>query len=168
VDAHSTARFESDFIRTNVALLLQRFAVFYYREDFCIEYFIKSLDSTETISYSLVFSYRPPAQDLHVSRFHPELYRQPNSKYLSAACFYLIIHHCADAFSLDDTCHISLETVPMIYESFYRRLRDFDFQIDKYGLGDVVKLASAMIRLQVDTSMIKKHIFREDETPFLT
>jgi hypothetical protein len=160
-------RYGSDFIRKNVALFLRRYALSFHRENFCIEYFIKRLGSAETISYSLVFSYRPTAKDLHVSKFHPELYRQPNSKYLSAACFYLIIHHCADGFSLDDTCHISLETVPMIYESFYRRLRDFNFQIVKYGLGNVVKLISGIIRLQVDTSMIKAHVFGENETPFL-
>ena len=162
-----TTRTESDFIRTNVPLFLDRFALSYHREDFCIEYFINRLNSAETISYSLVFSYSPAAKNLHVSSFHPELYLQSNSRYLSAACFYLIIHHFADTFSLDDACHISLETVTTIYEDFYRRLKDFEFHVDKFGVGNVVELASNIIRLPVDTSMIKKHVFGESETPFL-
>ncbi len=160
-------RFESKFMRTKVPLLLQRFTLAYFKEGPCIEYFINRRCSTETISYSLIFSYNPIKKDLHVSRFHPELYLQSNPKYLSAACFYLLIHHCADSYSLDDSCHISLETVPMISDGFYKRLRDFNFQVNKSGLDNVVELISEIIRLPVDTKMIKEHIFREGEVPFL-
>ena len=167
MNPRSTTPSESEFIRTNVPLFIQRYALSYHREDFCIEYFINSLNSNEIISNSLIFAYSPIAKDLHVSRFHPELYLQANSKYLSAACIYLIIHHFAAAFSLDNTCLISLETVPMIYQSFYRRLKDFDFHIAKYGLYHVVELISGITRLSVDTNMIKARILGENETPFL-
>ena len=160
-------RSESTFMQKNVPLFLQRFFITCFKEDSCIEYFINKPASTDTVSSSLVFCYNAMAKDLHVSRFHPELYLQANSKYLSAACFYLLIHHCANTFSLDDTCRISLETVPKVCEDFYSRLGDFKFQIHKNGLGNVVELSSDLVRLPVDTSMIKTHVFGESEIPFL-
>ena len=160
-------RIESPFIRRNLDLLLRRFALTYNREDFCLEYFILRQNSREIISHSLVFSYNPAIRDLHVSRFHPCLYVETDSKYLSAACFYLLIHHCANMFFLDDSCRISLETVPQIYETFYHRLKDFSFAIGNRGLGNVVGLVSAITRSGVDTSMIEKHVFPNGETAFL-
>jgi hypothetical protein len=158
---------ESTFMLTNVALLLQRFTLSYFKEGRCIEYFIHKRSSTETISHSLVFAYNPQIKDLHVSRFFPELYLQSNPKYLSAACFYLLIHHCANAYSMDNSCHISLETMPSINDTFYKKLKDFNFRINKLDLGNVVALVSDIIRLPVDTHMIKEHIFSEDDIPFL-
>ena len=160
-------RSESAFMLTNVALLLQRFALSYFKEGLCIEYFIHNRFSSETISHSLVFSFNPQAKDLHVSRFYPELYLQSNPKYLSAACFYLLVHHFANAYSLDNACHISLETVPTVSDTFYKKLKDFNFRVNKLDLGNVVALVSDMIRIPVDTHMIEEHIFDEDEVPFL-
>ncbi len=160
-------RTESAFIRTNMPLLLARFSLSYYKEASCVEYFINRRDIPDTVSSSLVFSCNSAARDLHVSRFHPGLYLQPDSKYLSAACFYLLIHHCANAYEMDDAFHISLETIPVISDSFYMQLKDFNFHIRRYGLGNVVELISDIIRLPVDTSMIKAHIFGEGEIPFL-
>jgi hypothetical protein len=154
-------------MRSQVPLFLRRFSLSYFREGACIEYFINRWSAAETISYSLIFSYNPTTKDLHVSRFYPELYLESNPKYMSAACFYLLIHHCADFYALDDSCHISLETVPTISSGFYCRLKDFNFHISKLGLGDVVELVSDIIRLPVDTSMIKEHVFHEDEVPFM-
>lgn len=162
-----TLRSESDFMRLYVPLFHRRFAMSYFREERCIEYFISSRRATETISTALIFSFNPSAKDLHVSRFHPELYLQSESKYMSAVCFYLLVHHCADVFRLDETCHISLETVPIVSDRFYCRLRDFNFHIHKNGLGNVVELTSDIIRLPVDTTMIKTHAFSEFEMPFM-
>ena len=158
---------ESQFMRTNVPLLLQRFSLFYFEERSCIEYFVNKRFSPETVSSSIIFSYDREKDDLHVSRFHPEIYRQPNSKYMSAACFYLLIQHCADFFSLDDSSHISLETVPIISDRFYKKLRDFDFHVTRFQLGNVVELFSDIARRSVDTSMVKEYIFPNGEIPFL-
>jgi len=164
---HQNIQSESKFILTNVSLFLQRFTLSYFKEGLCIEYFINKCNSTELVPSSLIFSYNPVKKDLHISRFYPDLFHQPNSKYMSAACFYLLIHHCADSYSLDDTCYISLETVPIISEGFYKKLKDFDFYINKFGLGDSVELISHITRLPVNTSMIRKHVFQEGEIPFL-
>ncbi len=158
---------ESQFMRTNVPLLLRRFSLFYFRERSCIEYFVNERVSEETISTSIVFSYNREKADLHVSRFHPEIYRQPNAKYMSAACFYLLIHHFADSLSLGDSSHISLETVPIIGDRFYKKLRDFDFHVARFELGNVVELFSDIMRRSVDTTMVREYVFQDGETPFL-
>lgn len=163
----STIRRASPFMRANIPVFLARFSLSYYLEDCCVEYFIKESCSQETVSYALILSYNRIANALHISRFYPELFRQSNPKYMSAACFYLIIHHCANAYALGDTCHITLETAPEIHDIFYSRLKDFNFQIRKHGLGGIVELTSDLVRLPVDTSMIKAHVFEKGEIPFL-
>jgi len=161
------ARSESNFMLTNIPLFFERFSLSYFKEDSCVEYFISKRHTSDTISSSLVLSYNLQKKDLHVSRFHPELYLLSNSKYLSAVCFYLLIHHCAAVFKLDDTCHISLETVQKISDSFYKKLSDFNFIVSKHSVGDVVELISCIVRSSVDLSMIKTHIYQPDEIPFL-
>ena len=158
---------ESAFMTRNIPLFFERFCLSYYREASCIEYFISNLFTSETISSALIISYDAQNKDLHVSRFYPEIYLLPNSKYLSAACFYLLIQHCAVVFALDDKCHISLETVPEVSDSFYRRLNDFSFIVNKNSIGNVVELDSGITITTVNTSMIKVHIFKPGEIPFM-
>ena len=158
---------ESKFMSEKVPLLLARYALSYFQEGPCIEYFISRRFCTETISSDLVFSYSPAKKDLHVSRFYPELYHECNSKYLSAACFYIIVQHCASIYRLDEFCRISLETIPSIGDNFYGKLKDFNFHVHKRCLGNVVELTSKLVRAPVDTSMIGEHIFGKGEIPFL-
>ena len=160
-------RAESVFMRTHVPLLLQRFSLSCHRETSCIEYFINRCGSPDCISSSLVFCYNAVRRDLHVSRFHPELCHEPESKYLSAACFYLMVHHCARIYDMPEGGHISLETVPTVSDRFYLRLRDFNFHVVRFDLGNVVLLESDLVSLPVDTGMIAAHVFRGDELPFL-
>jgi hypothetical protein len=151
----------------NIPLFLGRFSLSYIQESTCVEYFIKHRSSDKTISSALIFSCGLNKNDLHVSRFYPELYKQPHSKYMSAVCFYLLIHHCVKLFSMDGFSHISIETVPEISDGFYRKLGDFNFCVVKLGLGNVVELISDLRRLPVDISMIGKHRFETDEIAFL-
>jgi hypothetical protein len=160
-------RSESPFMLTNVPRFLSQFTLSYLKEGSCIEYFINRRSRPEPVSSALILSFNPGAKDLHVSRFYPELYRESGTKYMSAACFYLLIHHCAECYSLDNSCHISLETVPRVSECFYRKLIDFNFHVIKHGLGNVVELVSDLIRLPVNTRMIREIAFGEGEVPFL-
>ena len=102
-----------------------------------------------------------------MSRFYPEICQLPDSKYLSAACFYLMVQHCAGLFALDDTCHISLETVSRVSNRFYLRLGDFDFHVHGRLIGDVVELTSGIVVTTVDTSMIHTHRCEPGEIPFM-
>lgn len=86
---------------------------------------------------------------------------------MSAVCFYLLIHHCAETYTLDDSFHISLETVPEVNEMFYCKLNDFNFHVKQNCLGNVVELNSDIVRMPVDTSMISEHVFQDGEIPFM-
>jgi hypothetical protein len=139
----------------------------YYREGPCSEYFVSEKVSGSIISSSIILSYNPLKRDLHVSRFHPGLYLEKSSKYMSAVCFYLTIQHCIKSYSLHCNCHISLETVPSISDDFYKKLKDFNFHVNRSGLGGVVELESDIVVYIVDTSMIENHVFQLDEIPFV-
>jgi hypothetical protein len=152
---------------TNAARFLEHFALSYFQEGSCIEYFINRPLSEEVISSALIFSYNATAKDLHVSRFYPELHHLADSKYMSAACFYLLIHHCATCYGMDDSCHISLETVPEVCNCFYAKLKDFNFHIHKRGLGNVVELTSDLCRSTVDTHMIQARMHQDGAVPFM-
>lgn len=157
----------SIFMLTNIPLFLKRFTLSYIKESACIEYFINDRATRETISFALIFSCNPINRNLHVSRFYPEIYSQPGSRYLSAVCFYLLIHHCAKIYALDDTCRITLETVPSVSNCFYRKLKDFNFREHNCGLGNVVQLTSNIMRLSVDTSMIQQQLYHGKDILFL-
>jgi len=158
---------ESGFMFKYIPIFFQRFRLEYYREEYCIEFFVNEKTTGNTISASIVLSYNPSNDELHVSRFHPELYLEPDSKYMSAVCFYLIIQHSSGIFSVTSACHISLETVPYICDEFYKKLKDFNFYINRRGLGNVVELESDMRKYATDTSMIIEHIYGPSEIPFM-
>ena len=158
---------ESLFMQTFIPVFLEKYTIDYYREGPCSEYFVGKKVSGSIISSSIILSYNPLKSDLHVSRFHPGLYLEINSKYMSAVCFYLTIQHCIASYALNNTCHISLETVPSISNGFYQKLKDFNFHVNRAGLGDVVELESDIVVYQVDTSMIDDHVFSSDEIPFV-
>ncbi len=160
-------RLASEFMIANIPRLLGRYCLSCCKEGFCAEYFINRRVSDELISTALVLSYNPGAKDLHVSRFYPELRSQADCKFLSAACFYLMIHHFADTYGLDDSCHISLQTQPDISHDFYERLADFDFHIRKHGLGNVVEVESDFFKTLVDTRGVAEHVLAEGEVPFM-
>jgi hypothetical protein len=158
---------ESLFMQKYIPVFLHRYILDYYREGPCSEYFVSKRVSGGIISSSIILSYNPLRNDLHVSRFHPELYLEKDSRYMSAVCFYLTIQHCIQSYSLNDTCHISLETVPAISDDFYKKLGDFNFHVNRPGLGNVVELESDIVVYPVDTSMIADHVFVSDEIPFV-
>ena len=152
----------------NIPLFLKRFSLSYYKEGSCVEYFINDTrNMADMISSALILSYNSQIKDVHVSRFYPELHNLPDSRYLSAACFYLMIHHFVHVFALDNSCHISLETVQDVSDNFYSKLRDFNFLIRKHGVGSNVELISDLIKSNVDTSMIMQHLLEPGEIPFL-
>ena len=157
---------ESHFAEENVARLLSRYEFAYYKEDKCIEYFITDKTTSEQISYAIVFSLNRNSRDLHVCRFCPELYKQAESKYLSAACFYLLIHHFGNIYHLGKDYTISLDTLPATYKAFFSRLKDFDLQMKGLKYSKSAEVLGEYPLLNVDTSMIAKITTRNEEIPF--
>ena len=159
------ASIESPFMKHNIPRLLDRYDLSYYKEDDCVEYFITEKGTAEQMSYAIVFSLNRHSKEIHVSRFCPELYKQIESKFLSAACFYLLIHHFAGIYHLDKGYSISLETRPATFERFFSRLKDFNLR-NKVQLGETVAVLGDYSTSDVDTSMIEKKIIEDGDLAF--
>ncbi|MEZ4524735.1 MAG: hypothetical protein R2941_02295 [Desulfobacterales bacterium] len=141
-------------MKIHVPELLSRYRISCCVEDRCIEYVLTDRISGEDISHELLFSLNLFSGQIHVSKFYPEIYKQPSPKYLSAACFYLLIHHFARSFHLERDFPIFLQTRISVFHHFYALLKDFDFQICRVHPGDNVDLCSRYCPRQVDISMI--------------
>ena len=158
---------ESNFAKKNVARLLSRYDLSYYKEDKCISYFITDKTTNEEISYAIVFSLNRDSRELHVSRFCPELYKQVASKYLSAACFYLLIHHFGNIYHLGKDYSINLDTLTSTYNAFFSRLKDFTLRMKGPKCSKATEVLGKYPVLNVNTSMIVKKTKVDEEIPFL-
>jgi hypothetical protein len=157
---------ESRFMRRNVPRLLHRYDISYFKEENCVEYFIANKATTTQISYAIVLSLNENAREIHVSRFYPEFYKHRNTRFLSAACFYLVIHHFAHVYHLAGDYSISLDTRPATYDRFFSRLKDFDFHIANTKFCQTAELLSKYLPVDVNTSMISEKIVGNEEVPF--
>lgn len=120
---------ESEFLSTHIPLFHKRFSLSYSRDFSCVEYFLFSREKKADISQNLILSHDAGGGRIYVSRFYPELYKEADAKYLSAACFYMLIRHAFNLFQLRNHCPVWLETNDTVFHDFYERLREFDFHI---------------------------------------
>ena len=157
---------ESEFMKRNVPRLLDRFDISYFKEANCIEYFITDKGTAVEISFMIVLSLDTISREIHVSRFYPELYKKLRSKYLSAACFYLLIHHFCNLFRLGDGYSITLETRLATFDLFFSKLRDFHLKNMGLKLCETVAVAGDYHPLDVDTSVIKERTLENGDLPF--
>lgn len=150
---------KNDFLLTHIPELLERFSLSYEAcDDTCMGYFLYSKEHLTTISRNLIVSHSVFSKSLYVSKFYPEIYRELNCRYLSAACFYLIAHHAIQRFHLADNCWVNLETEDTVYESFYSRLSDFDFKIQYHRPANRSYLRGRYHQIALDTEMITARI----------
>ncbi len=147
---------ESLFLVRQIPILLNRFSISFERDATCVEYIIRTQTSNLPISKSLILSHEIFSKSLYVSKFCPEIYRQLNCKYLSAACFYMIVHHAAGIFLLKDHCHVNLETEQAVFNNFYARLDDFHFKVCYARPADRVYVRGQYQQMSFPTDMIVK------------
>jgi len=158
-----SGRVESHFLMTHLPLLLKRFSLSYEQDGSCLEYFLYSKEKMRRISKDLVVSHDPFSGSLYIAKFYPEIYREMNCKYLSAACFYLMAHHAAKIFHLADRCVVSLETDTSVFNQFYCRLDDFDFKIAYTRPSQRVCLKGWYHEIPFFTGGILRHSPAEEE-----
>jgi len=92
--------------------------------------------SGRVIANDMMILYDGKNKAIKVQTFYPNLQNKPNSKGLSAACFYILLHHFAAHFNYPAGTKIwSVMTLgDDAFEKFYSKLRDFKFvEID----GDI-------------------------------
>lgn len=143
----------SGFIRKTLSRLLDRYSISYLAEGDCIEYFLTDKKTNEQVSQNLVLSLNRFARQIEIIRFYPELNKQPDTKYFSAACFYLLVHHCARYFGISSNHKIFVRTQPQIFTRFYKSLLDFNFY-PKFEIANTIDLLSDFTETDIDTSII--------------
>jgi len=149
---------ECCFLMGRIPELLERFSLSYEKNDAtCIEYFLFSKKKSKEISRSLIVSHEIFSKSLYVSKFYPEIYKELNCKYLSAACFYMMAHHAVQQFHLTDDCCVNLEAEDTIFDSFYSRLNDFDFKIQCNRPANHLYLRGRYHEMSFRTDMVGIH-----------
>jgi len=136
-------------------LFTARYATRYVADGDCIEYFLTDKTSREEISQNLMISFNRFAGRMEIIRFYPELNKQPETKYFSAGCFYLLVHHFAQFFHLTGQHKVFVRTQPEIYTRFYRSLKDFSFRPQRQ-IANTIDLLSPYAQTDVDTSRVKE------------
>jgi len=159
---------EHFFIEKKALLLLTRYNLFCNSNDFFNTYFIRDKKTREIISRDLVLTLDNFSKEIHVSRFYPELKQRPMCKYLSAACFYLLVHHFAWEKHLNNTYHISLDCNPDVFASFYTKLLDFNFKDSFKSPGRSICALSNFELSDFDCiSMIKEELDKDFEFSYI-
>jgi hypothetical protein len=124
-----------EFMKIQVKRLLERYFLTCAREETCLEYFLWDVKTRDLVSLNLIVSHDRFSRGIYISKFYPQLFLSHDCRFLSAACFYLMVHHSAGIFGLSDHCRVSLETDVAVFEEFYSRLSDFHFRIAHYRPG---------------------------------
>ncbi len=151
---HGTVADKHSFMDIYIPIFLDRFSLYYTRDDSCIEYFLYSKEKEELISTALILSFEQSSESLYLSKFYPEIYREILPRYMSAVCLYLMIHHAASVFGIFHDSFIQLETRCKVFETFYSRLKDFEFVIRYRRPSDNFNVRGIYHVLPVNTAMI--------------
>jgi hypothetical protein len=145
---------DSAFIWGKVPLLLGRFALSYQQEFSCVDYFINDRTTGCRISKNILFTLDRLERRIVISSFYPELFKQTDAKYLSAACFYLMVHHFNRISAIPTGYEVFLTAKPAVFAAFYGKLKDFSFCIQGPETSDFVEVISTLEFSNVDTTMI--------------
>ncbi|MDY0132685.1 MAG: hypothetical protein RBR53_08455 [Desulforegulaceae bacterium] len=155
------------FIEEKVGCLFEKFNLSCFPNDSFNTYFIKDRKTGEVISRELVLCLDKFGKKIHVSRFYPELNKRPLCKYLSAACFYILIQHFAKEKKIDNSFHISLDCTPEVFSSFYTKLVDFHFINTFKSAGRSISADSDFEISDFEfISMVSYEVFDENEFYF--
>jgi hypothetical protein len=142
---------------TYIPLFFERFLLSYKQDGSCLEYFLYSKEKMRRISKNLIVSHDLFSGSLYIAKFYPEIFREMNCKYLSAACFYLMAHHAVKIFHLPGHCSVNLETETAVFNTFYSRLSDFDFKITYTRPSERVCLRGHYHEIPFGTDEITQH-----------
>jgi len=141
---------------SHVPEFLARFGINYTIDGPQLEYFVFDKKCHLDISCSLTVGFDAAAGQIRVMTFYPGICLQQGVRFLSAVCFFLIMHHFAKYHHIVSGCRIMLNTRQEVFDTFYALLHDFDFDILAYGEEDRIEIQSRFLPLYIDTSMISE------------
>ncbi len=154
----------SAFMQQVLPLLLERYCLSCMADGDCMEYWLTDRTHCVEISQNLMLSRNRFARRIEIIRFYPELHKQPNTKYFSAACFYLLVHHFAGFHGIAGDHKVFVRTQPEIFARFYQSLGDFDFR-PQSQLANTIDILADFRPSGVDTSMVVEKAFVPPELP---
>jgi hypothetical protein len=146
----------SPFMEIQVKRLLARYFLTFARQDTCMEYFLWDVKTRNLVSLNLILSHDRFSKGMYISKFYPRLFMECEPRFLSAACFFLMVHHSAGVFDLADHCRISLETEEKVFDHFYSRLIDFHFTITRHRPAGRVCLSGSYPCLPIARKIINE------------
>ena len=127
------------------------------------EYFVYNIKDHLDISCSLTLNFDEAAGQINFMTFYPGIFLQKECRYLSAVCFFLVIHHFANFHHIGSGCQILFNTRQGIFDAFYAHLKDFDFHVLARTEKDRVNVQSFFMPLAIDTSMISERPLADEE-----
>jgi len=143
---------------------LERFGISFTIDGPQLEYFVYEKRTGLDISCSLTVSFDTVARQIRVMTFYPGICMQQGVRYLSAVCFFLVMHHFAAFHHLGSDCRILVNTRHGIYDAFYSRLQDFDFKVQGCCREGRIDIISPLLPLALDSSMILERPLVEESS----
>lgn len=145
-------------------LLLERYSLSCMADGDCMGYWLTDKTRGVEISQNLMLSRNRFARRIEIIRFYPELYKQPDTKYFSAACFYLLVHHFAGFHRIGSDYKVFVRTRPEIFARFYKSLGDFHFR-PQSQIANTIDILAGFRPASADTSMVVEKAFEPPELP---
>jgi len=146
----------SAFMVSHSPAFFDRFGISFTIDGPQLEYFVYDKKTGLDISCSLTFNFDAAADAIEVMTFYPGLCLYPDTRFLSAVCFFMVIQHLANFYHIECDCRILLNTRQGVFDSFYALLQDFDFHLLLSGVGERIDIESHFLSLAMDTSMINE------------
>jgi len=153
----------SDFMASHLPEFFEHFGIDYTIDGPQSEYFVFNIKDHLDISCSLTLNFDEAAAQINFMTFYPGIFLQKGCRYLSAVCFFLVIHHFANFHHIGPGCRIFFNTRQGVFDTFYAHLNDFNFLILACGEEDRVDVQSLFIPLVIDTSMISERPLTDEE-----
>jgi len=141
---------ESNFIKKNVEILFKNYQIGFQPivPGLEIAYSILIKASGKKISDSIYVIKEIKTNSMIIEDFYPNLNKQPNSKYLSAAAFYAIAKHASMMLNVQQCANINVPTSFETFSKFFSKLNDFHFTWTLSLMGKISK--------QIGTGMLIK------------
>jgi hypothetical protein len=153
----------SAFMVSHLPDFFDRFGISFTIDGPQFEYYVYEKKTGQDISCSLTVNLDEAAGQINVMTFYPGLCQQQTPRYLSAVCFFMVMHHFGNFHHMGSDCEILINTRKGVFNSFYSQLQDFDFHILKSGEEDRVDIQSCLLPLIMDTSMINQRPLLDED-----
>lgn len=146
----------SSFMLLHIPEFSDRFGISYTIDGPQLEYFVYEKKTGLDISCSMTLSHDAAQKEIRVMTFYPGICLQQECRYLSSVCFLFIPQLFAAFNHFGSDNHILINTRNGVYDTFYARLQDFNFQILQGGEEDRTDLQGNFPPLILDTSMFSE------------